>query len=175
MVDESCDACNLAKNRRHSGADCIAGRTRNDEIESVCWHPARFRHECSDRRARMHTCAAPCYIAAVFLRDIPMLTPVILSGGSGTRLWPLSRKNLPKQFLALNGSSTLFQQTIGRARALADVEAPIVVCSEDHRFLVAEQLRALQVEGASILLEPMPRNTARQSRWQHGKRSQPIP
>jgi len=89
-----------------------------------------------------------------------MLTPVILSGGSGTRLWPLSRKNLPKQFLALNGSSTLFQQTVERARALADVEAPIVVCSEDHRFLVAEQLRALKVEGASILLEPMPRNTA---------------
>jgi mannose-1-phosphate guanylyltransferase/mannose-6-phosphate isomerase len=89
-----------------------------------------------------------------------MLSPVILSGGSGTRLWPLSRKNLPKQFLALSGDATLFQQTVERTRALAGVGAPIVVCSEEHRFLVAEQLRALNVEGASILLEPMPRNTA---------------
>src|SRR6185312_10765518 len=71
-----------------------------------------------------------------------------------------SRKNLPKQFLALAGSSTLFEQTVQRARALDDAAAPVVVCSEDHRFLVAEQLRELKVEGASILLEPMPRNTA---------------
>ncbi|MES2403714.1 MAG: mannose-1-phosphate guanylyltransferase/mannose-6-phosphate isomerase [Pseudomonadota bacterium] len=89
-----------------------------------------------------------------------MLSPVILSGGSGTRLWPLSRNNLPKQFLVLSGDATLFQQTVARTRALAGVGAPIVVCSEEHRFLVAEQLRALNVEGASILLEPMPRNTA---------------
>lgn len=89
-----------------------------------------------------------------------MLTPVILSGGSGTRLWPLSRKNLPKQFLALGGDKTLFQQTIDRTLGLGGVGVPIVVCSEEHRFLVAEQLRALKVEGASILLEPMPRNTA---------------
>lgn len=89
-----------------------------------------------------------------------MLSPVILSGGSGTRLWPLSRNNLPKQFLALSGDATLFQQTVARTRALAGVGAPIVVCSEEHRFLVAEQLRALDIEGTSILLEPMPRNTA---------------
>ena len=89
-----------------------------------------------------------------------MLSPVILSGGSGTRLWPLSRKNLPKQFLALCGSTTLFQQTVERARGVPGASAPIVVCSEEHRFLVAEQLRALGIEGASILLEPMPRNTA---------------
>ncbi|MBN8737692.1 MAG: mannose-1-phosphate guanylyltransferase/mannose-6-phosphate isomerase [Xanthomonadales bacterium] len=89
-----------------------------------------------------------------------MLSPVILSGGSGTRLWPLSRKNLPKQFLALSGDSTLFQQTVARTRELEEVAAPIIVCSEEHRFLVAEQLRGLKVEGASILLEPMPRNTA---------------
>ena len=89
-----------------------------------------------------------------------MLTPVILSGGSGTRLWPLSRNNLPKQFLALSGDSTLFQQTVRRAGALREAAAPIVVCSEDHRFLVAEQLRELKVDDASILLEPMPRNTA---------------
>jgi mannose-1-phosphate guanylyltransferase / mannose-6-phosphate isomerase len=89
-----------------------------------------------------------------------MLTPIILSGGSGTRLWPLSRKNLPKQFLTLGGDNTLFQQTVVRTLGLGGVGAPIVVCSEEHRFLVAEQLRAMNVEGASILLEPMPRNTA---------------
>src|SRR5690348_10140449 len=89
-----------------------------------------------------------------------MFTPIILSGGSGTRLWPLSRKNLPKQFLELAGPGTLFQQTVARSRALVGVDAPIVVCSEEHRFLVAEQLRAMNVLGASILLEPMPRNTA---------------
>lgn len=89
-----------------------------------------------------------------------MLAPVILSGGSGTRLWPLSRKNLPKQFLALSGDSTLFQQTVERTRKLQGVAAPIVVCSEEHRFLVAEQLRQVEVEGASILLEPVARNTA---------------
>lgn len=89
-----------------------------------------------------------------------MLTPVILSGGSGTRLWPLSRKNLPKQFLALTSDQTLFQQTVARTRNLEGAVAPIVVCSDAHRFLVAEQLQALNVDGAAILLEPVPRNTA---------------
>lgn len=89
-----------------------------------------------------------------------MLIPVILSGGSGTRLWPLSRRNRPKQFLALGGEFTLFQQTVARTRALVGIGAPIVVCSEEHRFLVAEQLSEQHVNGASILLEPMPRNTA---------------
>ncbi|HET7931881.1 MAG TPA: mannose-1-phosphate guanylyltransferase/mannose-6-phosphate isomerase [Rhodanobacteraceae bacterium] len=88
------------------------------------------------------------------------LVPAILSGGSGTRLWPLSRKNLPKQFLALRGDTTLFQQTLARTRALAAVAPPVVVCSDEHRFLVAEQLRGAGVDGASILLEPVPRNTA---------------
>lgn len=89
-----------------------------------------------------------------------MIIPVILSGGSGTRLWPLSRKNLPKQFLPLAGDTSLFQQTVDRASRLVDSGAPIVVCSEDHRFLVAEQLLQMKVEGASIILEPAPRNTA---------------
>ncbi|AND71079.1 mannose-1-phosphate guanyltransferase [Dyella thiooxydans] len=89
-----------------------------------------------------------------------MIIPVILSGGSGTRLWPLSRKNLPKQFLPLAGDSSLFQQTVERASQLGDVGAPIVVCSDDHRFLVAEQLLQMKVGGASIILEPAPRNTA---------------
>ncbi|OZB57933.1 MAG: mannose-1-phosphate guanylyltransferase/mannose-6-phosphate isomerase, partial [Lysobacterales bacterium 13-68-4] len=83
-----------------------------------------------------------------------MLTPLILSGGSGTRLWPVSRRNLPKQFLSLAGSGTLFEQTIQRTRELPDVTAPIVVASEDHRFLAAEQLMEAGVEGATIILEP---------------------
>lgn len=89
-----------------------------------------------------------------------MLIPLILSGGSGTRLWPVSRRNLPKQFLALSGDGTLFQQTVQRAEQLPDVAPPIVVASEDHRFLVAEQLQSAGVTGAAIILEPLPRNTA---------------
>jgi mannose-1-phosphate guanylyltransferase/mannose-6-phosphate isomerase len=89
-----------------------------------------------------------------------MLIPLILSGGSGTRLWPISRRNLPKQFLSLAGSETLFQQTLRRAAALPDAAPPIVVASDDHRFLAAEQLQELGMSGASILLEPVARNTA---------------
>lgn len=89
-----------------------------------------------------------------------MLTPLILSGGSGTRLWPLSRRNLPKQFLALTGQSTLFQQTVERTRGLTGVGTPIVVASEDHRFLAAEQLLEAGVSSPTILLEPCARNTA---------------
>ncbi|MHB1271875.1 MAG: mannose-1-phosphate guanylyltransferase/mannose-6-phosphate isomerase [Rhodanobacter sp.] len=89
-----------------------------------------------------------------------MLIPLVLSGGSGTRLWPVSRKNLPKQFLALAGNGTLFQQTIARTRQLPEVAAPIVVASEDHRFLAADQLLEAGIEGATIVLEPLARNTA---------------
>jgi len=89
-----------------------------------------------------------------------MLIPLILSGGSGTRLWPVSRKNLPKQFLSLSGHSTLFQQAVARTRQLPGVAAPIVVASEDHRFLAAEQLLDIGIEGATIVLEPVARNTA---------------
>ncbi|KAF1008003.1 MAG: Alginate biosynthesis protein AlgA [Luteibacter sp.] len=89
-----------------------------------------------------------------------MIVPVILSGGSGTRLWPISRKNRPKQFLALVGDDTLFQQTVKRTRQLDDAGTPIVVCSEDHRFTVAEQIQELGIDGAAILLEPAARNTA---------------
>ena len=89
-----------------------------------------------------------------------MLIPLILSGGSGTRLWPVSRKNLPKQFLPLAGKGTLFQQTIARTRQLPDVAAPIVVASEDHRFLAADQLLEANIAHASIVLEPLARNTA---------------
>ena len=87
------------------------------------------------------------------------LQPVLLSGGSGTRLWPLSREAYPKQFLALAGDDTMLQATWQRVAALADA-APIVVAGEDHRFLVAEQLRQIGAPTPAILLEPMGRNTA---------------
>ena len=89
-----------------------------------------------------------------------MLIPLILSGGSGTRLWPVSRKNLPKQFLNLAGEGTLFQQTIARTRQLPNVTSPIVVASEDHRFLAADQLLEVGIRDATIVLEPLARNTA---------------
>jgi mannose-1-phosphate guanylyltransferase/mannose-6-phosphate isomerase len=89
-----------------------------------------------------------------------MLIPLILSGGSGTRLWPVSRKNLPKQFLALAGKGTLFQQTLQRTRQLPNVAAPIVVASDDHRFLAADQLLEIGIDNATIVLEPLARNTA---------------
>jgi mannose-1-phosphate guanylyltransferase len=88
-----------------------------------------------------------------------MLTPVILSGGSGTRLWPLSRDLYPKQFLPLTGSHTMFQETVRRLGGLA-AEPPVVVCNEHHRFIVAEQLRQLGTPATAIVLEPVGRNTA---------------
>jgi len=88
------------------------------------------------------------------------IVPVILSGGSGTRLWPLSREHYPKQLLALAGEQTLLQETAMRLDGLQNQAAPIVVCNEEHRFLVAEQLRAIDRKPRDILLEPVGRNTA---------------
>lgn len=87
------------------------------------------------------------------------LQPVLLSGGSGTRLWPLSREAYPKQFLPLAGKDTMVQATWRRAAPLASA-APIVVANEEHRFLVAEQLRQVGAPTPAILLEPVGRNTA---------------
>jgi mannose-1-phosphate guanylyltransferase / mannose-6-phosphate isomerase len=89
-----------------------------------------------------------------------MLIPVLLSGGVGSRLWPVSRELYPKQFLPLIGSSSLLSQTLKRAAAIDEVSAPIVVCNDEHRFLVAEQLRQSGVKAAAILLEPEGKNTA---------------
>ncbi|HCO43157.1 mannose-1-phosphate guanylyltransferase/mannose-6-phosphate isomerase [Immundisolibacter sp.] len=89
-----------------------------------------------------------------------MIIPVILSGGAGTRLWPLSRELYPKQFLPLVAERSLLQETALRLRGLPQAQAPLVVCNEEHRFLVAEQLRQVDAGGGHILLEPAARNTA---------------
>ena len=89
-----------------------------------------------------------------------MIVPIILSGGSGSRLWPLSRETYPKQFLPLVDQYTMLQSTALRIAGLADVTAPLVVCNEEHRFMVAEQLRAVGVQPAAVILEPVGRNTA---------------
>ncbi len=87
--------------------------------------------------------------------------PVILSGGSGTRLWPVSRKLYPKQFIPLRNNRSLFQDTVTRVKGLGNgVQDPIVVCNEEHRFMAAEQLRLEAVKNADIVLEPIGRNTA---------------
>jgi mannose-1-phosphate guanylyltransferase/mannose-6-phosphate isomerase len=89
-----------------------------------------------------------------------MIVPVILSGGAGTRLWPLSRELYPKQLLPLVGEQTMLQETLTRLRGLSGLGAPLVICNESHRFLVAEQLRAIGVNPSAIVLEPVGRNTA---------------
>jgi len=87
------------------------------------------------------------------------IVPVILSGGSGSRLWPLSRKALPKQLLALTCERTMIQETAARATG-DSFAAPLVVSNQEHRFLIAEQLRAADIAHAGIILEPVGRNTA---------------
>jgi len=88
------------------------------------------------------------------------ITPVILSGGSGTRLWPLSRKQYPKQYLPLAGDNTMLQETILRLNGLDNLAEPIIICNADHRFLVAEQCEQIDIINPIILLEPVGRNTA---------------
>ncbi|MCW8932858.1 MAG: mannose-1-phosphate guanylyltransferase/mannose-6-phosphate isomerase [Gammaproteobacteria bacterium] len=89
-----------------------------------------------------------------------MIIPVILSGGSGSRLWPMSRELNPKQFLSLCGEQTMLQETMTRLVGLEELADPIVVCNEDHRFLVAQQMKEIGVEVDKIILEPIGRNTA---------------
>ena len=83
---------------------------------------------------------------------------VIMAGGSGTRLWPLSRAKHPKQFLALRGDHSMLQSTMKRLSGL-DVESSVAICNEEHRFFVAEQFREID-QSSSIILEPVGRNTA---------------
>ena len=88
------------------------------------------------------------------------LVPVILCGGSGTRLWPLSREAFPKQFLRLSGQGSMLQQTLQRLTGIDALAPALLVCNESSRFIVAEQLREIALENCRLLLEPMRRNTA---------------
>lgn len=88
-----------------------------------------------------------------------MILPIIMAGGSGTRLWPLSRGNYPKQFLTLNGQHTMLQSTLLRLQGIEHFPA-MVICNEEHRFIAAEQLRQINVRHSGIFLEPVGRNTA---------------
>ena len=90
------------------------------------------------------------------------LVPIILSGGSGTRLWPISRRCHPKQFKVINGNSklSLLQETLKRTSTLKNISPPIIVCNEEHRFLVAEQCQEIGVKPKDIILEPVGKNTA---------------
>jgi len=95
-----------------------------------------------------------------FVMNNSMIIPVILAGGSGTRLWPLSRQLYPKQFLNFGDGNTLFQETLLRLTKMGLVQPPIVICNEEHRFIVAEQLQLIDISANTILLEPVARNTA---------------
>ena len=90
------------------------------------------------------------------------ILPIILCGGTGSRLWPLSRASFPKQFLEVNSFEDIsfFQKTVKRLSYFENVSNPIVICNEDHRFIVAEQMRGIKIKAKSILLEPVGRNTA---------------
>src|SRR5262245_44796413 len=88
------------------------------------------------------------------------LLPVLMAGGSGTRLWPLSREMYPKQLLKLTNDKSLLQNTALRALKIKGARPPVVICGEQHRFLVAEQLRQVGISGATVILEPEGRNTA---------------
>ena len=92
--------------------------------------------------------------------ELSKIIPVILSGGSGTRLWPLSRKQYPKQYLPLLGDKTMFQETILRLSGIENLADPIIICNVGHRFIVAEQCKQIDITNPTVLLEPIGRNTA---------------
>ncbi|RDH81034.1 MAG: mannose-1-phosphate guanylyltransferase/mannose-6-phosphate isomerase [endosymbiont of Galathealinum brachiosum] len=89
-----------------------------------------------------------------------MIIPVILSGGSGTRLWPLSRAMRPKQLLSMVSNHTMIQDTVTRLTGITDIADPIIVCNEEHRFTIAEQMREMSINPSAIILEPFGKNTA---------------
>jgi mannose-1-phosphate guanylyltransferase / mannose-6-phosphate isomerase len=95
-----------------------------------------------------------------FIDEANMIHPVILSGGSGTRLWPMSRALYPKQLLALTGERSLLQQTAARVVGDAGFAPPLIIANEEHRFIIAEQLREIGVTADALVLEPVGRNTA---------------
>ena len=90
------------------------------------------------------------------------IIPVILCGGLGTRLWPLSRESYPKQYLSINSNEnkSLLQKTQERLKGIKNIKPPIIICNEEHRFIVAEQMREINIKPNIIILEPEGRNTA---------------
>lgn len=88
-----------------------------------------------------------------------MILPIVIAGGTGSRLWPLSRSQYPKQFLSLLDENSLLQNTLSRLKEIKHA-APVVICNEEHRFIVAEQLRDAKVDVNGIILEPIGKNTA---------------
>ena len=94
--------------------------------------------------------------------NLDVIFPVILCGGTGSRLWPLSRQSFPKQFLTLNltNNKSLLQRTQIRTRKIKNIKNPILICNEEHRFIAAEQMREIKVKPSAIILEPFGRNTA---------------
>ncbi len=100
------------------------------------------------------------------MESSPVIIPVVLCGGSGTRLWPLSREGYPKQFLRLLGNRSLLQDTLLRSSEVPGVGAPILMAGHGHRFMVAEQAREAGFENTSLILEPHARNTAPAAAWQ---------
>lgn len=99
-------------------------------------------------------------ILSSFIKQMSQIIPVILAGGSGTRLWPLSTEELPKQFLPLLSSKSLLQETVLRLNGLKNVTPPIVIGNEKHSHIIKEQLDAINIKPQTIFLEPMGRNTA---------------
>ncbi len=91
---------------------------------------------------------------------LPQIHPVILSGGSGTRLWPMSREHYPKQLLPLCSDQSMLQDTAARVRDAGRFAAPLLVCNQEHRFIIAEQVRQIGLAPRAIMLEPVARNTA---------------
>ncbi|MCA1788153.1 MAG: mannose-1-phosphate guanylyltransferase/mannose-6-phosphate isomerase, partial [Desulfobacteraceae bacterium] len=89
-----------------------------------------------------------------------MIVPVILAGGSGTRLWPLSREFYPKQLINMYNQHTMLQNTVIRLNDMDGVDAPLIVCNDVHRFMTAEQLHQMDVKPRAIILEPAAKNTA---------------
>ena len=89
------------------------------------------------------------------------LIPVILCGGSGSRLWPLSRRSFPKQFISiLDGKDSLLQSTEKRILGIENIKNPILICNEEHRFIVADQMKEININPKAIILEPFGKNTA---------------
>src|SRR5665811_76585 len=86
--------------------------------------------------------------------------PVMLSGGTGSRLWPVSRSQMPKQLVPLLSSRSLLQETAMRVSGVDDIAPPLVICNAEHRFMIAAQLQEIEVEPTAIVLEPVGRNTA---------------